>query len=301
VRLFVKPDPDFAKTDGAVQDLSYVRALARRIKGVGGTFLLDIHYSDTWADPGKQFTPAEWSSLDFDALERRVNDYTVSVLKDLRESGAMPDMVQVGNEITAGILWPAGKVLDAPPATEAEQWARFARLVNAGSRAVRSFQTPGHKIRIVIHIHGGGREGLPKWFFAKFNRNAVDYDVIGLSFYPAWNDSIDALKQNMADVISACGKDVLIAETSYPWREGGGIQKNSTMRWPLTAQGQKQFLQDLTAVIRSAPDHRGLGFCWWYAEAIPVPGLAVWRGGAEGLFDQNGIALAALDAFRPGN
>jgi arabinogalactan endo-1,4-beta-galactosidase len=297
VRLFVRPDPDFAKSDGAVQDLNYVRALGLRIKVVGATFLLDIHYSDTWADPGKQFTPREWASLNFEDLERRVHDYTQSVLQDLRDHNALPDMVQVGNEVTAGVLWPLGKVLDAPPETEAQQWARFSRLLNAGSKAVREFDTPGHKIRIVIHIHGGGREGLPKWFLGKFNRNPVDYDVLGLSFYPAWNDSIDALKQNMADAIAASGKDVFIAETSYPWREGGGIEKNSTMRWPLSPAGQKQFVEDLTAVIRAAPDHHGLGFCWWYAEAIPVADLRIWRGGAEALFDQNGIALPALDAF----
>jgi len=301
VRLFVKPDPNVARSDGAVQDLDYVRALARRIKAVGATFLLDIHYSDTWADPGKQFTPHDWSGLDFDALEKRVHDYTAAVMTDLRDNHALPDMVQVGNEVTAGILWPQGKVLDAPPATEAEQWARFSRLLNAGSKAVREFDTPGHRIRIVIHIHGGGREGLPKWFFSKFNRNPVDYDVVGLSFYPAWNDSIDALKQNMADTIAATGKDVFIAETSYPWREGGGIEKNSAMRWPLSPAGQKQFVQDLTAVIRAAPQHRGLGFCWWYPEAIPVADLRIWRGGAEALFDQHGIALPALDAFGRGN
>jgi arabinogalactan endo-1,4-beta-galactosidase len=300
VRLFVRPDPDFAKSDGAVQDLNYVRALAKRIKAVGATFLLDIHYSDTWADPGKQFTPQDWKSLDFDALQKQVHDYTASVLTDLRDNGAMPDMVQVGNEVTAGILWPQGKVLDAPPATEAQQWASFSRLLNAGCSAVRQFDTPQHRIRIVIHIHGGGREGLPKWFFSKFNRNPVDYDVVGLSFYPAWNDSIDALKQNMADAIAATGKDVFIAETSYPWRAGGGIEKNSTMRWSLTPAGQKQFVEDLTAVIRAAPGHHGLGYCWWYAEAIPVADLRIWRGGAEALFDQNGTALPAMDVLGRG-
>ena len=299
VRLFVKPNPDFKATDGAIQDLDYVRALAKRIKATGGKFLLDIHYSDTWADPGKQFTPAAWTSLDFPALQQQVHDYTASVLQDLQSNNAMPDMVQVGNEITAGILWPQGKVLDAPPDQEQSQWAKFAQLENAGAKAVREASTTDHPIRIVLHIHGGGRVGLPKWFFEKFNRNPVDYDIVGLSFYPAWSDSIDALKQNMIDVVQATGKDVLIAETSYPWREMEGVQQSDAMRWPLTQAGQKQFVLDLTKTIKAAPDHHGLGFIWWYPEALPVPGLRIWRTGAEALFDQNGNALPALDAYTP--
>ncbi len=295
VRLFVNPNPDFKATGGAVQDLAFVRALAKRIKAAGGPFLLDIHYSDTWADPGKQFTPAAWKDLDFEAMRQKVHDYTADVMKDLAANDVSPDMVQVGNEITSGILWPTGKVLDAPPEKSQLQWERFAQLENAGAKAVREAQTAAHPIRIVIHIHGGGKEGLPKWFFGMFNRNPVDFDVIGLSFYPAWADSIDALKQNMADVIQLCGKDVLIAETSYPWRQ---MTKIDAMRWPQTPAGQKQFVQDLTSVIKNAPDHHGLGFVWWYPDAIPVQGLRIWRNGAEALFDEKGNALPALEAFQ---
>jgi arabinogalactan endo-1,4-beta-galactosidase len=301
VRLFVNPDPDYRKTGGAVQDLAYVRDLARRIKATGAMFLLDIHYSDNWADPGKQYTPADWKNLQFDALEQKVHDYTVSVMQAFQADGDLPDMVQVGNEITSGVLWPRGNVLDVPTDQQDVQWAHFARLINAGAKAVRSFQTDSHKIRIVIHIHGGGREGLPKWFFGKFTRNPVDFDVMGLSFYPAWGDGIDALKQNLADVVQIWGKDVLIAETSYPWHElpdnHGGT---SIMRWPQTPDGQKQFLHDLTEVLRAAPDHHGIGFCYWYPEAIPVPGMRIWRDGDEALFDQSGNALPALLAFGQG-
>src|ERR1019366_5476999 len=200
------------KTYGAVQDLDYVRALAKRIKKAGGGFTLDIHYSDTWADPGKQFTPADWKSLEFDALKQQVGDYTTSVLQDLQANDCLPDMVQVGNEITAGMLWPLGKVEYSPPDTpenETRQWKRFAELFNAGAAAVRKVSADSKKpIRIILHIHGGGRDGLPKWFFGKFNSNPADYDVIGLSFYPAFDDSLDNLKQNLQDVIQTTGKDV---------------------------------------------------------------------------------------------
>ena len=301
VRLFVKPTIDFSKSHGATQDLEYVTALARRIRerARGATFLLDIHYSDTWADPAKQFKPAAWKDLDFDALEKRVHDYTADVLKHLADAGATPDMVQVGNEIAGGMLWPDGKVLDAKGDAEAAQWKRFARLFAAGSRAVREAAKAEHPIRVVLHIHGGGKPGLPKWFFGKFDAaagGAGDYDVVALSFYPAWGDDLDALKKNLADV-AAMKKDVLVAETSYPWRAMEGVKNESAMRWPLTREGQARFVRELTEVLRTAPERRGIGFVWWYPEAIPVTGQRIWRGGAEALFDETGQALPAMTVF----
>jgi arabinogalactan endo-1,4-beta-galactosidase len=287
VRLFVNPSTDFNKSYGATQDLPYVRALAKRIKSAGGDFLLDLHYSDTWADPAKQFKPVAWKDLDFDALQKQVHDYTASVLADLHENQADPDMVQIGNEITGGIVWPDGKVLDATKDQEAAQWKKFSQLLNAGAKAVREHQPPA---RIMIHIDGGGKPGRAKWFFGKLNQNPVDFDLVGLSFYPAWGDSFDALKQNMDDVIETCNKDVIIAETSYPWRTLN-MRDNPAMRWPETVDGQKQFVGDLTGEIKSVSQHRGLGFIWWYPEAIPVAGLGIWRNGHEALFDEHGNIL----------
>jgi arabinogalactan endo-1,4-beta-galactosidase len=299
VRLFVDPDDEFNnKNYGATQDLDYVVALARRIKATGAPFLLDIHYSDTWADPAKQHKPAAWKDLDFDALERKVHEYTASVLKTLADAGATPDMVQIGNEIAGGMLWPDGKVLNAPKDVEARQWERFARLLNAGSRGVREVsKQAGKPIRVVVHIHGGGKPGLPKWFFGKLAPYNVDFDVIALSFYPAWDEALPALKQNLADVANQFHKDILIAETSYSWRTMEDHAGKKTMAWPQTREGQEKFLRELSDVIRATPDGRGLGFVWWYPEAIPVKGRHIWRGGAEALFDENGVALPALEAF----
>ena len=296
VRLFVKPDPIFNHTDGALQDLPYVRDLGKRIKSAGGIFLLDIHYSDTWADPGKQYKPAAWKNLPFDALVKQVHDYTASVLADLNASGASPDWVQVGNETTTGMIWPDGQVYHYPKTTTEEvQWNHYSQLLNAGSKAVREADTPDHKVKVVIHIDGGGKKGRSKWFFEKLAKNPVDFDIMGLSFYPAWDDSMDNLKQNMADVINEFHKDVFIAETSYPWKPMTGSGSGSAMQWPMSPQGQTQFLHDLTAAIQAAPDHHGIGYAWWYPEAVPTPSLHIWRGGAEALFDQTGNALPAMD------
>jgi arabinogalactan endo-1,4-beta-galactosidase len=297
----VKPDSNYLKNFGAVQDLPYVIELAKRIKPTGAKFLLDIHYSDSWADPGKQFTPEEWKALTFDQLRQKVYDYTTSVMGALRDAGVTPDWVQVGNEITAGMLWPDGAVLNFPAAQEPIQWQRFAELVESGCRAVRQFQTPEHPIRIVIHIHGGGMEKMANYFFTHFKLDPADYDVVGLSFYPAWNDSIDYLKGNLSDAIALTGKDVVLAETSYPWKALPDKEGLATLEWPQTPAGQKQYLYDLAGVLRAAPGHHGIGFIYWYPEALPTPRWPrVWRQGFEALFDQQGNALPALDSFGEG-
>jgi arabinogalactan endo-1,4-beta-galactosidase len=301
VRLFVNPDPDYVKNFGAVQSLDYVRGLAKRIKATGQIFLLDIHYSDTWADPGKQYTPAGWTKLDFDQLQKKVHDYTLDVLKTLKADGTMPDTVQVGNEITAGVLWPQGQVLDVPPAKENAQWQKFADLIAAGCKAVRESQTDAHPIRIMIHIHGGGKEGMAKYFWGKFKLDPQLYDIVGLSFYPAWEDSIDYLKGNLVDAIQMTGKDVILAETSYPWKALPDKVGLATLQWPQTPEGQKQYLHDLTETLQAAPQHHGKGFIYWYPEAIPSPGLkSVWRQGYEALFDRSGNALPALESYGRG-
>ena len=300
LRLFVNPTKDFNKSWGATQDLACVRALAKRVKAVGGSFLLDLHYSDTWADPGKQFKPSAWKDLDFDALEKRVHDYTAEVLADLAKHDASPDMVQVGNEIASGILWPDGKVLNAKGDDEALQWQRFTRLLNAGAKAVREASKSGQPIQIMLHVHGGGRRDMAKWFFGeKLGRYPVDYDIVGLSFYPAWDDRMGPLKQNLIDAVRATGKDVIVAETSYPWRPIEGAKSKEALEWPQTLDGQRRFLQDLVAAIRATPDDRGRGFIYWYPEAIPVTNLHIWRGGGEALFDAEGNALPALNLFEP--
>lgn len=299
VRLFVKPDPDFRKTDGATQDLAIVRSLGQRIKKAGGDFLLDIHYSDTWADPAHQNKPKDWEGLDFNALEKRVGDYTAEVMKDLQSSGAAPDMVQVGNEITSGMLWPDGRLEKGPKDKEPEQWRKFARLLSAGCRAVRAAEQGGKKIPIVLHIHGGGREGLPQYFFKKFMTHGgdkVDFDVIGLSFYPAWKDFLGTLKKNMADLVATYDKDILLAEVAYPWAPVTQIEGRESMEWPQTPQGQTDYLRDTRKALADLPNGRGLGYVYWYSDSINVPNkeLRIWRQGNEALFDQDGKPLPAM-------
>ncbi|MGN6507422.1 MAG: glycoside hydrolase family 53 protein [Tepidisphaeraceae bacterium] len=300
VRLFVDPDPDFKHNYGATQNLAMVTSLGQRIKAAGGMFLLDLHYSDTWADPSHQTKPAAWKDLDFDALVKRVGDYTTEVIHHLQAAGAAPDMVQVGNEITSGILWPDAHLSSGPKADEPTRWRNFVRLLTAGAKAVHAAEQPGKPIRVVLHIHGGGRDGLPTWFFGELKKHggdAIPFDIIGLSFYPAWNDSIAALKKNADELVKTFGKDILLAEVAYAWKPVTDIEGHDTMQWPTTPDGQRQFLSDVHDLLAHIPAHHGLGYCWWYPDSIQVPGLKIWRNGAEALFDSNGDPLPALSVF----
>ncbi|MGC4031373.1 MAG: glycosyl hydrolase 53 family protein [Tepidisphaeraceae bacterium] len=300
VRVFVDPDPDPKKNWGATQSLDSVRSLARRIKTAGGRLLLDIHYSDTWADPQHQTKPKAWNALDFDALEKRVGDYTASIIKDLQAAGAGPDMVQVGNEITEGMLWPDGRVSYKTTPEAKQSWQKLARLLNAGVAAVRSCEKDGRRIPVVLHIHGGGRPGLPQTFFKRLTEDGgtpIDFDLIGLSFYPTWDDSLAELKKNMRDLVATHDKGILLAEVAYPWMPTGGIKGDKTMLWPQSPQGQAEYLRACRDALAELPNGRGVGYVWWYSDSIRVKGRPIWRDGNEALFDHTGEVLPAMKVF----
>lgn len=295
VRVFVRPSGDFNKVWGATQDLEQAKALGRRAKESGAQLLLDLHYSDTWADPKKQGIPAEWAGLDAKGLEGKVHDYTAAVLKEMTDAGARPDMVQVGNEVTNGMLWPAGRTSEGTAEEREGRWAEFSALLNSGARAVREASSMERPIGVMIHIDGGGRPGRAKWFFSALAKHPVDFDVVGLSFYPAWGDSMEGLRGNLRDLAEGFGKDVVVAETSYPWMAMEVDAKaRAAMTWPMTREGQVAFLRDLSVALREAPKGRGRGYVWWYPEAVPVKGRFVWRKGAEALFDLEGRPLPAM-------
>lgn len=283
VRLFVDPDG----IDGAVQDRAYVLDLARRIEATGAAFLLDLHYSDTWADPGRQTTPAAWSGLDRVALADRVESWTRETISAFADAGCAPDVVQIGNEITHGFLWPEGRLEDDA------DLGRFTALLKAGIRGARAARG-GHAPRILLHIDTGGDAARTTWFFRHLQAYDVDFDVIGLSFYPWWHGTAADL-QDALRAAAAFGKDVVLVETAYPWRGEAGSRN---MAWPVTPEGQRGFLEDVVRRVHQTPDGRGAGVLWWAAADIPAPGLSVWKDGTDALFDGEGRPLPALEAFR---
>ena len=243
--------------------------LAKRIKNSGSLFLLDFHFSDTWADPQHQDIPAAWQGLSFDTLESRVEAYAGDVITQLKNAGAMPDWVQIGNEITRGTLWPLAQVqipgsaqYNPPePYDETRQWDHLTRILKAGIRGVKS-ASGGTPPRIVIHIDQGSNWPATKWFFDHLEAANVDYDIIGESFYPEWHHgTLEGLWNTMVQCANRYNKPFLVAETGY---DSTRVKNNDNMLWPVTPEGRLQFMADIINTVRKAP--QGIGVLYWAPE-----------------------------------
>ena len=197
-----------------INNLTYTAPLAVRVKRAGLKFLLDFHYSDTWADPGKQAKPAAWKELPFDQLERRMFEYNRDCIAALAKAGAMPDYVQIGNEITPGLLWPDGRVggtFDTP-----EQLVKLGRLLKAAIHGIvdAAMDAPP---KTVIHIDRGGNWKATQWFFDHLREQRVEFDIIGESYYPFWHGSLNDLQACLIGAAQRYEKPVIVAETAFPW------------------------------------------------------------------------------------
>ncbi|HXA57372.1 MAG TPA: glycosyl hydrolase 53 family protein [Candidatus Acidoferrum sp.] len=264
IRVFVAP-----VRNAPNNTLENAIPLAKQIKAAGAAFLLDIHFSDTWADPGHQEIPVAWRGMDIDALANQWEQYAHDTVKAFKDAGAMPDMVQVGNEITRGVAWPIAEI-QAPgsntsagpqPYNDAEQWDHLIGLLKAGIRGVKSGagNTPP---RIAIHIDKGGRWDTTKWFFDHITAAHVQYDIIAQSFYPIWgHGTLDDLWTNMNNCAKRYHKDFLVAETGYG---PSHVLNNDDMIWPITPEGRLQFMVDLVNTVKKAP--RGIGVMYWAPE-----------------------------------
>lgn len=200
LRIFNDPATDGGYSKQGFCDLENTKKMALRIKAAGMKFLLDFHYSDTWADPGKQFTPAAWKQLSFDQLTTAVHDYTKTVLESLKAQGTLPDMVQTGNEINHGMLWPDGNIahLDS-----------LSILLKAGIAAVKAVD---QRIRIMLHIACGGQNKESIFFMDNMIKRGVVFDIIGESYYPKWHGTLTDLKNNLTDLSERYKEDVIVAE-----------------------------------------------------------------------------------------
>ena len=266
--------------------LDYTIALATQAKKLGFKFLLDYHYSDTWADPGKQFLPKAWEGKSHAELVKAVFEYTRDTMVAFANAGAKPDMVQVGNEVTNGMLWPDGRLPG--------NWDQFADLVKAGIRGVRAGQggapgSPGSNVPLImIHIDRGGDKEGTKAFFDRLNSYHVDFDVIGQSYYPWWHGSLLDLRQNLTFMAEQYHKDIIVVETAYNWRPAEYERKPAP--FPETPEGQREFLEEVNRMVLATPDDRGKGVFWWEPAVNP-------KYNHRGMFDQNGNALPVLTVF----
>jgi len=261
-------------------NLEYTIALAQQAKQRGFKFLLDYHYSDTWADPGKQFIPKAWEGKSHAQLVEAVFNYTRDTTRAFREAGVLPDAVQIGNEITNGILWPDGRL--------PENWDNLAEFIKAGIAGVEAGKGNQRRPRIMIHIDKGGDKVKTKNFFDKLNSYKVKYDLIGQSFYPWWHGSLDDLRENMLFMAQEYRKEIVVVEAAYNWRPAE--YKNKPGPFPETPEGQKQFLEAVHRIVQSTPRGLGKGIFWW------EPAVAGGRG-SRGFFDADGNVLPVITVF----
>ncbi|MDT3396015.1 glycosyl hydrolase 53 family protein [Streptomyces sp. B1866] len=297
LRVWVDPGPDGFGLAAALH-------LARRAHAAGLRVVLDLHYSDSWADTAHQTTPKAWAGQDLRRLAATVRDYTRDVVEAFAAQRTPADMVQIGNEISHGMLWPHGRI-DAPG--REERWDGFRTLLAAGLRGAAEASAPP---RTAVHIDAGGDNARARRFYDHLAAAGVPFDVIALSYYPFWHGSLAALQYNLTDLAARYGKDVLVAETAYPWKlpaDDGCIvtradQLPDVARFPATPAGQAAYFEALRALLADLPGGRGLGFLAW--EPAWVPGVRANRRQERlyanlTMFDWSGAGLPSLAAFRP--
>ena len=276
--------------------------MARRIRDRNLKFLLNFHFSDTWADPGKQYKPAAWIGLPFETLKDSVCQYTKSVLRALYDQQTLPEMVQLGNEINQGILWNEGRVGGSYDTSL--QWSNLAELLKQAIRGVRESCAAGESVRIMIHIANAADRDVCRWFFDHLTSQGVPFDVIGLSFYPWWHGTLNEVRANLNELAVRYGKDLVIAETAYPWtlqwyddnRNIVGSRDDLHAGYPATGDGQMKFLRDLMQIIRAVGNQKGIGLFYWAPEYISVQPIgSPWENNT--LFDFYGDVLPSMDVF----
>lgn len=267
VRLFVDPSQASSgdKGQGVCQDLAYVKALGKRIKDAGLAFMLDLHYSDSWADPAKQWTPASWVGLSDEQLYTKIYDYTKDVLTQLNAAGATPDFIQTGNEISYGMLWGSqGSSANRCYSGSNANWGRFTTLLRNAGKACREV-CPAAKI--VIHTERVANTGVMLNFYNQMASANIDYDIIGLSYYSYFHGKLNVL-ENALKVLETNfpGKKIMIVEAGYPLKWAvPGTTIDYTSDYPYTDAGQKKFTDDLIALLNRHPQVNGL--FWWWMEA----------------------------------
>ncbi len=260
VRLFVNPEnaSDTDKKDGVVQDLAYVKALGKRIKDAGYVLVLDLHYSDTWADPSHQRVPAAWPNNDVEALKDSVYNYTKRVLQEMIAAGAKPDFIQTGNEITGGMLWPTG-----------QNWDNLAAYLTRASQAVREV-SPSTKIILHTELHrtnSGAGNIVADYFYQQAQNYGLDYDIVGLSYYSAYHGDFTMLNEDLNLVEAVSGdRPIMIMECGYGYAWALPDTKyNLANLYPYSNEGQRNFTIDMIAALKQHSRVKGL--FWWWPEA----------------------------------
>ncbi|HOM62625.1 MAG TPA: glycosyl hydrolase 53 family protein [Dysgonamonadaceae bacterium] len=247
--------------------------MAKRAKEWGMRIMINFHYSDSWADPAKQNKPKAWQELNFEELKKAMYDYTVDVMKGLKQEGIAPEWVQIGNEIPTGFLYPDGST---------DSWPQLAALLNQGYDAVKSVSPES---KVILHIDQGNNNARFRNWFDNAKKHDVKYDIIGMSYYPYWlegkpdyTESIDDLGNNLKDMANRYGKEVMVVEV------GGEDDK---------VQNTYDMLKAVIAKVKEVPNNKGLGVFYWEPQ-----GARSWSHYALSAWGDDGKPTKVLEAFK---
>jgi arabinogalactan endo-1,4-beta-galactosidase len=266
--------------------LATVKTLADEIHAMGMKVLLTVHYSDSWADPSQQTKPAAWQALSFSALKDSVFAFTTQIMQEIH-----PEYIQIGNEINNGLLWPEGNFSNL---------TQFKALLQKGIEAVRA---SSNSTQIVLHYAGHSNANS---FFNSLQ--GLDYDIIGLSYYPIWHGkSLDSLKANLNTISTTQNKPIFIAETAYPFTFGYndwtnniiGLNSQILPEFAATESGQQMYLAKLRSIVEDVP--KAIGFCYWGGEWISYKGATASNGSAvenQALWNFENKALPVQEVYK---
>ncbi|KLD77750.1 arabinogalactan endo-1,4-beta-galactosidase [Xanthomonas hyacinthi] len=245
-----------------------VLSMAKRAKAQGMRIMLDVHYSDGWADPGRQTKPAAWNGDTFSKLVSDVYAHTSGILSYLKSNGIGVSWVQVGNEINGGMLWPDGKT---------PNFGNLAQLIDSGYNASKAVYPDA---KVVVHLANGYDNATFRWFFDRLKSAGGKWDAVGMSYYPSssgWQSANTQIASNMRDMVARYGTDVIVGEVGMDWQQDAAT---------------RSMLADLVAKTRAVGAH-GLGVFYWEPDAYPG-----WQGYTRGAVNSNGQLTQALSAFQ---
>ncbi len=265
LRVWVNPSPSWNNATDVV-------AKAVRAKNLGMRVMIDFHYSDSWADPGKQTKPAAWAAMNFADMKNALSAHTTDVLNQLKTAGVTPEWVQVGNETNNGMLWPEGRA--------STSMSNYAQLVNAGYDAVKAVFASA---KVIVHVSNGWDNSLFRWNIGGLINNGAKFDVIGMSLYPSyvaasWATANQQCLANMNDMVARYNKEVMVVEVGMPWDNAAEC---------------KLFITDLIAKTKSVTGNKGTGVLYWEPQCY-----GGWKGYTLGAFDNSGKPTVAMDAFK---
>ena len=293
LRIFHTPN----KVGPLCNDLNYTIESAKKAKQFGFKVLLNFHYSDSWADPGHQTVPEAWNNISFGLIQDSIYNYTKNVIEAMNKQGVLPDMVQVGNEINNGMVWPHGKLWIEPGVTH---WDELAKVLKAGIRGVHEGAT-NSKVSIMIHAATGGDVDASYNFYKNISDRGVEFDIIGLSYYPWWHGTFIELESNILYMSNKFTQDFSIVETAYysnQWYPDPTKWNLSAQPFPPTEQGQYNFLFEIAQITKKHPRIKSIFY--WKPDGLDIPKSKVNYIGRS-LFDEDGDAFYGISAWKDAN